>query len=131
MRYPIKIAASVRPLFAAFGFSRASSYVELEGGALAFRFGTADEVVPLVDVAGAARARWPFYYGLGPKLGPKGGVAYVGSLEGVVTVTFASPRPMNVWGPFRRARARAVTVSLEDADAFLDALRAARAGAPA
>lgn len=127
MRYPIKIASALKPLFSLFGFSSGSSYVELEGGVVTFRFGTASEAVPLRDVAEAARARWPLYYGLGPKLGPKGGVAYVGSTEGVVEVTFASPRLMNVWGPFRRAKARSVTVSLEDAEGFLGALRAARA----
>jgi hypothetical protein len=128
MRYPIKIQTGYKTLFSLFGFSPESSYVELEGGALTFHFGTASEVVPLRDVAGVDRARWPFYYGLGAKLGPRGGVAYVGSTDGVVEIALTVPRPMNVWGPFRRAKARAVTVSLEDADGFIDAVRAARAG---
>jgi hypothetical protein len=127
MRYPIKIASALKPLFSLFGFSSGGSYVDLEGGVVTFHFGTASETVPLRDVAAIARARWPLYYGIGPKLGPKGSVAYVGSAEGVVEVTFASPRPMNVWGPFRRGEARSVIVSLEDADGFVGAVQAALA----
>lgn len=126
MRYPIKIASAMKPLFSLFGFSPKSSYVDLEGDKLTFHFGTASESVPLSDVAEAARARWPLYYGLGAKYGPRDTAAYVGSSQGVVEITFATPRPMNIWGPFNSSKACGVMVSLEDADAFLDALRAAR-----
>src|SRR5205085_134059 len=66
-----------------------------------------------------ARRRWPVYFGLGAKLGPSGGVSYVGSTEGVVQIDFVSPRPMHVWGPFRASRARCAIVSLEDPDQFI------------
>jgi hypothetical protein len=125
MRYAIKIGKGWRTAFRLFGFSPETSYVELEDGAVRFRFGTADERVPLGDIEAVSRRRWPFYFGLGPKLGPAGGVAYVGDTDGVVEVRLKRPRRMNVWGPFRRGDARAVTVSLEDSDAFVADLRRA------
>ena len=125
MRFPISISAAFRPLFALFGFRARSSYVELEDDALVFRFGTAHERVPLSAVAGVGRTRWPFYYGLGAKLGPDEGVAYVGSMKDVVRVDLRAPQPMNVWGPFARAAARNVIVSVEDGDGFIAALQRA------
>jgi hypothetical protein len=125
MRFPIKIASGWAPLFRVFGFSPKKSFIELDDESLSFHFGTAHEQVPLADIVGVERRKWPFFYGLGAKIGPDGGVAYVGSLDGVVQVQFSEPRPMNVWGPFRTGKARCVTVSVEDADAFMSALRAA------
>ena len=128
MRFPIRISAPWRPLFALFGFHAPSSVIELDDEAVRLRFGTAYETVPLAEIAGASVRRWPFYYGLGPKLGPDGGVSYVGSTEGVVRIDFVAPRTMSVWGPFRTSKARCVNVSLEDPDGFLAALDAARTG---
>src|SRR5712692_9296780 len=101
MRYPIKISSPWRWLFWLFGFRAANSFAELEGESLRLHFGTADERIPLSEVTRVQRRHWPFYYGLGPKLGPSGGVSYVGSTDGVVQIDFVKPRPMNVWGPFR------------------------------
>jgi hypothetical protein len=126
MRFAFSFSSTWRPLFALFGFRPGSSVVELGPDALHFRFGTAFESVPFDQIAGVSRRRWPFYYGLGAKLGPDGGVSWVASSEGVVRVDFVSPRPLNVWGPFRRADARCVIVSLEDPDGFIVALEAAR-----
>jgi len=125
MRYPIKISSVWRPFFSLFGFSRKSSYVELNGKTLKFCFGTASETLPVKDVSRISRRRWPFFYGLGPKLGPKGGVAYVGSTEGVVEIQLAKPHSLNVWGPFRRSKARTITVSLEEPQAFISGVRKA------
>lgn len=126
MRFAIKISSVLKPLFVVFGFSPKSSYVELDDGALTFHFGTAHETIPLEDVADVGYGHWPLYYGLGAKLGPKNGVAYVGSYDGVVELQLSRPHEMNVWGPFRRSKSRCVIVSLEDADGFIEAVRAAR-----
>lgn len=125
MRFAIRIATAWRPLFALFGFRPESSYVELDDQSLVVSFGTAKESIPLQKIAGASRRNWPFFYGLGPKLGPKGGVSYVGSTSDVVEIRLAEPCELNVWGPFRRKNARCVTVSIENADAFVDALQTA------
>ena len=124
MQYPIEISPVMRPLFAIFGFRRPSSYVELDDVGLTVRFGTAHERIPLAAIRSVSRLRWPFYYGLGAKLGPGGTVAYVGSFAGVVRIDFADTRPMNVWGPFERGAATGVIVSVADADAFIAALQA-------
>jgi hypothetical protein len=125
MRYPISFSRPFRPLFSLFGFSPARSYVELDDQALHLHFGTAHQRVALEAIAGVDRYDWPFYFGLGAKLGPNGGVSYVGSTEGVVKITFVEPRPMNVWGPFKTSRARSAVVSLQQADQFVADLRSA------
>jgi hypothetical protein len=123
MRYPIKISPFWHGLFTAFGFARKRSYAEIDGQALYLHFGTAHERIPLDQISNIARGHWPFYFGLGAKYGPRGGVAYVGSTEGVVQIDFAHPRPMNVWGPFHASHARCVTVSIEEADRFIEDVR--------
>ena len=124
MRYPIKLSNALRPFFSVFGFRRDTSYVELGDTDLQFRYGTADEVVPLDNIEGGAPRAWPFIYGLGAKIGPDGGVAYVGSLDGVIQIRFKSPVALNVWGPFRNKKAKCVTVSMVDADGFMSDLNA-------
>jgi hypothetical protein len=126
MRFAIRISRPWRSLFSLFGFRASGSYVELDGEVLRLRFGTADETIPLAHVDGVSRRAWPLWYGLGPKLGPERGVAYVGSREGVVQIRLSQPHAMNVWGPFSRARAHAITVSLEDPDGFIAAVDRAR-----
>jgi len=101
------------------------SYVELTDDALLFHFGTAHERVPLAEVTDVSPRKWPLYYGIGARIVPGHGVGFVGSTDGVVQVRFASPRPMEVWGPFRLNAAESVSVSLEQPDAFVDAVRAA------
>jgi hypothetical protein len=120
MRYPIQISSPWQGLFWLFGFRVDHSYVELEGEALRIHFGTADELIPLNKIAKVELRKWPFYFGLGPKIGPDGGVSYVGSTDGVVQIDFIDPRRMNVCGPFRVARARCVIVSLENAAQFIE-----------
>lgn len=123
MRYPITIAPQWRGIFWLFGWSTARSYAAVEGETLRLEFGTAHERIPLAEIANVARGRWPFFYGFGAKYGPNGGVAYVGSTVGVVQIDFVRPRPMNVWGPFRRSHARCATVSIENADQFIEEVR--------
>lgn len=123
MRYPILIARPWQGLFRLFGFSPDRAYAELNEHGLRLRFGTADERIPLAEIAGVARRRWPWYYGLGAKIGPDGGVSYVGSPDGVVRIDFTKPRPMNVWGPFHKSTACSAIASLADAGAFIEDLR--------
>lgn len=125
MRYPISVSTLWSPLLRLFGFAGKNAYVELDERTLTFRFGSTEETVPLTAIDGVARFSWPAYYGLGAKLGPDAGVAYVSSLDGVVQVRFSAPRPMKVWGPFRTSKAECVTVSLEHPDVFIEALEAA------
>ena len=75
MRYPIAIVPLWRWLFVLFGYSADRAYVELTAAELHLRFGTADEHIPLTEIAQIARRRWPLHYGYGAKYGPNGGVS--------------------------------------------------------
>jgi hypothetical protein len=123
MRYPMRIAPLWRWLFALFGWTSGRSYVEIDEQAPYLRFGAARKRIPLTEIARVARRHWPLYFGLGAKLGPSGGVSYVGSSAGVVQIDFLRPRPLKVWGPISNAHARCVIVSLENADRFIEDLR--------
>lgn len=126
MRFPIRIALPWQPMFGLFGFFRETSYVAVEGSTLVISFGTARESIPIEQVAKVRPRYWPFVLGLGPKLDPTGGVAYIGSTEGVVEIELVGPRALNVWGPFRHDRARHISVSLEDPEGFMGAVREAK-----
>jgi hypothetical protein len=124
MRYPMKIATWVHPLFRLFGFRRDRCHVDLDDTSLALQFGSIQHTILLADISAASQRHWPIYYGLGNKLGPDHGVAYVGSFDDVVHIQLARPHDLQVWGPIRRSDARAVTFSVERSDDFLEALRA-------
>lgn len=121
MRFPIAINAAMSPLFRVFGFSRKSSWLELDDQALTVSYGTAHETIPLSDIASVKPGKWPFYYGYGAKLTPQNGIGFVGSGKGIVDIQFKTPRRFNVWGPFKRKQAEHLTVSLEDAEGFMQA----------
>ena len=51
MRYPLEISHPWQGLFWLLGFSVDSSYVEVDGEALHLHFGTANECIPLPEIA--------------------------------------------------------------------------------
>lgn len=116
-------------MFAVFGFTSKASYIEVDDGGVTFHFGTANNAVPLHNVKCVKQRSWPLFFGLGPKLGPDGGVAYVGSTDGVLQIWFKEPVALNIWGLFSHSKATCVTVSVEDPQEFQDAIeeRLARA----
>lgn len=102
------------------------SFVELdpERGTLRVQAGIwFEEVFPLSEIVHAAPSTWPWYGGLGVKLGPNDSVALVGSLEGIVAVRFKRPQTMHVILAVHRTELR---VSLEEPEAFIRVLDAAR-----
>jgi hypothetical protein len=49
-------------------------------------------------IASVKASDWPWYGGLGTKLGPeKGGVGVVGSMDGIVAVHFKTPQAVKLW----------------------------------
>jgi hypothetical protein len=109
-------------MFSVFGFTTHASYIDIDGETVTFHFGTANESVPLTNIKSVVQRTWPFFFGLGPKLGPDGGVAYVGSTDGVLQIWFKKPVSLNVWGLFGHSTATCVTVSVEDPQGFKDAI---------
>ena len=122
MRFSITISRVWRPLFRLFGFSAGDSFVDLDDRGLDLAFGTAREQIAWDNIDSVAPRAWPFYYGLGPKLGPDGGVAYVGSTEGVVQIRLRRPQSLAVWAFFRKRQATSVTLSVSEPEAFLRAV---------
>jgi hypothetical protein len=90
--------------------------VEVEEDAVSFRLGAWRMRVPRADVADAAPARWPWYGGIGWRIGP-GTVGLIGSLANVVRVNLSTPHRTRV--VFIPVRTRRIFVSLDDPRAFI------------
>ena len=123
MRFPLRISAAWRPVLYVFGMSQRASFADIDAGVLRVKAGIwFDETFPLGNVAEVSRSTWPWYGGLGVKLGPGDAVSVVGSSEGIVAVRFKQPQPMRVLFTVTRSELR---LSLEDPDRFMRALREA------
>ena len=123
MRFQFSLSPVWSPLFTLTGFWRKRTYIELDNQGVTFHFGTAHETVPYSNLKSIApRRKWIYLLGVGPKLGPDGGVSYVGSLAGVVQLRFKEPVSMEVWLGIRHPKAKCVTVSLEDPEGFIKAV---------
>jgi hypothetical protein len=126
MRFSMRASAFWVPLFRVLGIPRDGAFVDLDPSAGTLRVKQGiwfDETFPLREVADAELSSWPWYGGLGVKLGP--GMDTVGvvlSSEGVVAIRFAAPQRMRVLWTVNRTTLR---VSLEDPDGFIRALREA------
>ncbi|MBX3190571.1 MAG: hypothetical protein KF819_26455 [Labilithrix sp.] len=123
MRFPLAITPACRLLFAALGMPQKSTYAEIDakGGTLHVRAGMwFEEKFSLREVSEVLPSSWPWWGGLGVKLGPQDSVGVVGSGKGVVAVRFSRPQTMHVLLTVHRPELR---LSLESPDAFIEALR--------
>lgn len=127
MRFAMRLNPLVRPLLLALGGTAERSYVEVTADTVRFRFGWGfDATVPRAAIAGTERGGWPWWGGLGWRLGFGGEVGLIGSLNGVVAVVLRQPLRLRFLSfPLR---CRRIYVSLEAPEAFLVALAE---GAPA
>lgn len=126
MHYSIRIDPLWRPVLLVGGAIRASSFVELGPGGVRFKFGFFDTTVPYAEISSVHRGKWALLYGIGWRLGPKGGLGLIGSTRGIVDVRFGAPRRLRLLGiPLRRDR---LYVSLVRPNDFVDELRARLAG---
>jgi hypothetical protein len=119
MRHAMKVGIW-KPLFLLFGGSPSRAYVDVDADEVTFRFGFFEARVPRAEIASAARSRWPAIGGLGWRIGLRGEVGLIGSLDGVVEVRLSKPRRMRVMTV--PVNARRVFVSLEHPEAFLEDL---------
>ncbi|MFO0659147.1 MAG: hypothetical protein U0165_04865 [Polyangiaceae bacterium] len=121
MRFPIKISDNflVEPLLDTFGVNTETSFVELVEGALHLKMGGwFDETIPLSNIAAIAPSDWPWWGGLGVKLGHHG-VGLVGAQEGIVNLKLKEPAKVRV---LVSAQVEQVWLSLKDPLAFLSAV---------
>ncbi|HVJ94358.1 MAG TPA: hypothetical protein VM580_31435 [Labilithrix sp.] len=125
MRFALAITPACRVLFAVLGMPGKSSYAEVdaERGTLHVKAGIwFEETFSLGEVSEVVPSSWPWYGGLGVKLGPDNSVGVVGSGKGVVAVRFSRPQTMHVLLTVHRSELR---LSLESPDAFARAVREA------
>lgn len=119
-RWNIRLDALWRPLLLIIGARPSTCYVELDDARMLVRFGLFSADVPVAEIHGGRRIKWPLYYGIGVRLAPKQTVGYVGSHHDVVAVRLRRPRRFKVIVPIDRER---VAISLEDPKGFLADLR--------
>ena len=122
-RFPIRRGLLWRPLLLLFGATAGRSYVELTVGRLAARFGWLFRYsFRLGEIEGAARRSWPLLGGIGWRTNLVGVIGLIGSRAGVVEVRFRQRRWLWMLLPLPCDR---LDVSLEDPEAFLEALHKA------
>lgn len=118
MRHTIKLGTWY-PLLALLGATRSRSYVDIEDGEVTFRLGAWQMTVPAGELAEASMAQWPWYGGIGWRMGP-GTVGLIGSLDNVVKLKLKNARRTRL--VFIPVGVQRIFVSLERPQAFLDDL---------
>jgi hypothetical protein len=121
MRFPIKITENflLEPMLRTFGTTRETSYLAIEGGALEVSMGRwFHERIALDQIASLAPSDWPWWGGLGVKVGHHG-VGVVGSSENIVNIKLKTTQKVHV---VVVVEVEQLWVSVEDRDGFLAAL---------
>lgn len=121
-RFRIRRVWWMRPLLTVLGGTSSRSFVELDGDTVRLRFGplfVAD--LPRSAIVQAQRTRWPWYGGLGWRLGAGKTVALTGALAGTVELVLDAPRRVRFC--LLPLSCRRIVVSLEEPEALLAALR--------
>lgn len=125
MIFPMRLGIW-RPLFLLGGATRATSYVEVDAATVRFRFGGGplgfDERIERRRVRDARARSWPFFLGIGWRIGTGGIVGLIGATSGIVEVDLAPPLRTRV--AFIPLTCRQILVSVEDPTGLVAALRA-------
>lgn len=121
MRFAISITHNflLEPFMKTMGVSREDSFVELDKDTLHVRMGRwFDEKIPVARIKAIAPSDWPWWGGLGVKLGHHG-VGVVGSMDHIVNIKFSDEIRVRV---LFEVGVEQMWISLEDRDGFLRAL---------
>jgi hypothetical protein len=124
MRFQIRITDNflLEPLLNTFGVRRESSFVELTEASLVISMGRwFHETIPLSAISAIAPSDWPWWGGLGVKLGHHG-VGVVGAAEGIVNLKLKAPTKVHV---VTVVEVEQLWLSMEEPEGFLAALGAA------
>jgi hypothetical protein len=126
MRFAMRLSSAIKPVFFVAGVNHENSYVEIGDDHLHVKMGPwFDQKLPIGEISEVKPSDWPWYGGLGTKLGPeKGGVGVVGSLEGVIAIHFKSPQRVGLWIVVTdiHTECSELRVALEEPEAFVRAL---------
>ena len=124
-RFHIRRNPLLRPLLAPFGGTAGRSFIEIDGDRLRARFGWLfDYTFPLDQIEDAGPSRWPWYLGLGWRTTLRGRIGLIGSYQNVVEIRFRTRYRVNMVLP--KLSCERLAVSLEELEAFLEALSLAR-----
>lgn len=127
MRYSIRISSIMKPVLFTAGINHDNTYVELGDGVFHVKMGPwFEHQFSLDQIASVAASDWPWYGGLGTKLGPeKGGVGVVASMEGIVALRFKEPQGVKLWVLVTdlNASCNELRISLEEPQAFIQAVQ--------
>ncbi len=119
MDFPIRITPLLLPLLWPFGVRGSKAVVSLEHGRLHLRFGALfDHSFALADIEDISRSTWPWWMGMGLRIGLDRKLGLIGSLHGVVRIHFREPVRVNSLVPLH---CQDLFVSLSDPGGFLAA----------
>lgn len=110
---------ALRPLLTLFGGRADRAFVEVYPDSVTFRFGFFVEVIARSEIIDASAATWPWWGGIGWRLGPQC-IALISARRNVVCVTLRDSRRTMLLFPWRYRR---LFISLADAEGFIAALR--------
>lgn len=112
MDFPIRVHPVLRPLLWPLGASGPRSVVRVEGGRIRLVFGALfDQTFPLEQVRHLRPARWPWWRGVGLRLGLGGVLGLIGRPGDVVRIELRAPQRVRVVVP---VPCRALYVSVAD-----------------
>jgi hypothetical protein len=121
-RFSIRRDGWVRPFLWPFGGTASRSYVDIGAGGLRIKYGLFEMQIAFDEIVSVRPGRWPWWGGLGWRSNLVGRIGLVASYSGIVDIELRTRRW--VWLVMVPLPCKRVTLSLEDADAFIAALTA-------
>jgi len=123
MDFPIRITPLLTPLLWPFGVRGPRAVASLEEGRLRLQFGALfDHSFPLTAIEHVSRSSWPWWMGMGLRVGLDRKLGLIGGLQGIVCLHFREPVRVQSLVPLR---CQDLYVSLEDPGGFIAAVEAA------
>jgi len=122
VKIPIRFSPRWGWLLAPAATTPANSFIEIDRAAGTFRVQMGpwfDETFACADVADVEPSSFPWYGGLGVKLGPGDAISVVAAQDRVASIRFTRPQEMRVLFKVKRG---ALRVSVDDWRALRDAL---------
>lgn len=125
MDFPLRISPLLAPLLRPFGVRGPAAVARLEQDRLHLHFGALlDHGFALTDIEHVRRSSWPWWMGMGLRIGLDHKLGLIGSLRGVVCIHFREPVRVQALLPLH---SQDLFLSLRDPDGFIAACDAALA----
>lgn len=123
MRYAFLLEPLMIPILFPFGANPENCYVEIEGEQLHVKMGKLfDEKLDLRNIAHLAPDKWPFWWGLGHRIGFNHAMGVLGSTRNVVRLHFKEPAAIKALGAFSY-QTHDFYLALQDPDGFIQDLQ--------